>query len=568
MFYERINKIYKKFKIPRTKQTMEQYCKPKNFTLQPPQEFLANFINPDTPYKSILVYHRIGAGKTCAAIQIAEKWKNERKIIFVLPASLKGNLRTELRSLCGGDKYMKPSERKRLAQLNPKEDEYLELIRRSDERIDKYYTIYSYNKFIEHCKEGEMSLKNSLLIIDEIQNMVSDTGTYYTELKKLIEESSNNLRIILLSATPMFDKPMEIALTMNLMNLPKEIPVGREFEKKFISERIIDNKQYFTVKNMDYFKNLIKGFVSYYRGAPPFTFPVMNVRYIECEMSDFQYQVYRLIIKKENNGGFPIPTKEDIVDAADLPNNFYIGARFVSNVVYPNKKIGEMGFESFTPNKIRANLAKYSVKFDRIIKSLARTKGKAFIYSSFKEHAGLKSLVVVLEAMGYKNYIEHGAGRKRFAVWSGDESSETKDEIREVFNRKDNLYGTRLKIILGSPSIKEGVSLKAVRTVHVLEPYWNQSRLEQVVGRASRFCSHQDLPEDERNVRVYVYIATKNGTSENDNEITVDQYIKKLSDTKNKIIRQFEIAIKEAAVDCRLNKNANVYKGEDDLICM
>ena len=91
-----------------------------------------------------------------------------------------------------------------------------------------------------------------------------------------------------------------------------------------------------------------------------------------------------------------------------------------------------------------------------------------------------------------------------------------------------------------------------VKCVHVLEPYWNKSRLEQVVGRASRFCSHIGLPKDERDVKVYVYVAMHP-----DEPITVDQYIKKLSETKNKIIKQFEDAIKEAAIDCHLNINAN-----------
>jgi superfamily II DNA or RNA helicase len=189
--------------------------------------------------------------------------------------------------------------------------------------------------------------------------------------------------------------------------------------------------------------------------------------------------------------------------------------------------------------------------------SVRRARGKIFLYSGFKEYAGLKTVIRVMEAFGYKNYLTHGPGRKRFAVWSGDETTAEKDEIREVFNRIDNLYGEKLKIILGSPSIKEGVSLKAVRYVHVLEPYWNKSRLEQVVGRASRFCSHINLPEEERDVKVYVYVAMHP-----DEQITVDQYIRKLSDTKNKIIKQFEDAIKEAAVDCRLNKNANELEDE------
>ena len=563
-FYDKINKLYKKYKIPKNKLSVDAYCRPREFTLQKPQQFLQEYINPKTPYKSILIYHRIGAGKTCSAIQIAERWKKVKRIVFVLPASLKGNFMNELRGLCGGDNYLTSSERKRLSQLQPDDDAYLEIIERSDKRIEKYYDIYSYNKFIELTKEGKMKLNNSILFIDEIQNMVSTTGTYYKELYDLIHHSSKDLRIVLLSATPMFDKPVEIALTMNLLRIPKPLPVGKEFNNMFIKERQNKSGVFYSVKNMDIFKKMIKGYVSYYMGAPAYTFPEMTIKYVDCEMSDFQYGVYRAVIR--NEGGVDlntIPSKEEVVNASDLPNNFYIGTRFVSNVAYPNKKISEQGLDSLTFKKIQTNLAKYSCKLDKIMTSIRRSRGKVFLYSGFKEYAGLKTVAKVLEAFGYKNYTEHGPGRKRFAIWSGDESVQSKDKIREVFNRIDNLYGEKLKIILGSPSIKEGVSLKAVRYVHVLEPYWNKSRLEQVVGRASRFCSHINLPEEERNVKVYVYIAMHP-----DEEVTVDQHIKKLSETKNKIIKQFEQAIKEAAVDCRLNKNANIVNDDDEIVCM
>jgi len=559
-FYNKINKIYKNYKIPNKKSTAESYCKPKEFTLQPPQLFLPNYINPKTPYKSILIYHRIGAGKTCAAIQIAEKWKNEKKIIFVLPASLKGNLKSELRGQCGN--YLTDKERKNLEKLDPKDKEYKEIIKKSDKRIEEYYEIYSYNKFIESVQHNEINLKNKILIIDEIQNMVSETGTYYKELYDLIQSSSNNLRIILLSATPMFDKPVEIALTMNLLNIPEKMPIGKDFEKLFIKEKEKNDKIFYEVQNMDKFKEYIKGYVSFFNGAPSYTFPEMTVKYVQCEMSEFQYDVYKRILKKEDINLNINPSKEEVINAKDLPNNFYIGARFVSNIVYPNKKVGDEGLISLTPKKIRENLQDYSCKFDKIMTNIKKAKGKVFIYSAFKEHAGLKSLVKILEAFGYKNFQTNGSGKKRFAVWSGDETSNEKDEIKEIFNRNDNLYGNKLKIILGSPSIKEGVTLKAVRTVHVIEPYWNQSRLDQVIGRASRFCSHIGLPEEERNVKVYVYISTHK-----DEITTVDEYIKKLSETKTKIIKQFEKAIKEASIDCRLNKFAN-ETDEEKIQCL
>ena len=51
------------------------------------------FINPKTPYKGLLIYHQIGAGKTCAAISIAENWKHKRNIIVSINNSIKTNER-------------------------------------------------------------------------------------------------------------------------------------------------------------------------------------------------------------------------------------------------------------------------------------------------------------------------------------------------------------------------------------------------------------------------------------------------------------------------------------------
>ena len=545
-FYNKINKKFKKYTIPKDKGTINQYCKPKKLQLQIPQKFVSEFINPQTPYKGLLVYHRIGSGKTCTAIQVAEKWKHIRNIVIILPASLKGNFRNELRSQhCGNDIYLTKQERLKLLKLDPKDKEFKEIVKKSNDRINKVYTIYSYNKFIDLALNRKLKLKNTLLIIDEVQNMVSETGIYYSELQNIIDKADSKLRIILLSATPMFDKPYEIALTMNLLQLPTPIPIGKEFENTFIGKQ----KNEYYAKNMKLFKKYIKGFVSYYKGSPDYTFPELKIKYVKCEMSNFQYNAYKSVLNKEGKQIKKI--KKKYINVSELPNNFYIGARFVSNIVFPNKYTNIDGFNSLKKIEIIKRLDKYSTKFNKIINQLKK-KGKTFIYSSFKEHAGIKSLVKVLEAFGYKNYIKHGPGKKRFAIWSSDENMVVKEEIREIFNRKNNLYGEKLKIILGSPAIKEGVSLKAVKYVHILEPYWNNSRIEQVIGRASRFCSHVDLPKDERIVKINIYMATSEYSKN-----TVDQYIKKMSDNKNKIIKSFELALKESAIDCNLNKYAN-----------
>src|SRR5690606_14671065 len=113
---------------------------------QPQQKLLSQVINPRTPYRGLLVFHNIGSGKTCTGITMCEQWKGKKKIYWVCPASLIGNTRDELRSLCTGTTYISNADRERLKQLKPSDREYGEIIRSSDKKIDKYYNIYSYNK--------------------------------------------------------------------------------------------------------------------------------------------------------------------------------------------------------------------------------------------------------------------------------------------------------------------------------------------------------------------------------------------------------------------------------------
>lgn len=570
-FYKKLNKKFKQYIIPKKRKTFNQICFPKEFELQIPQKFLSKYISPKTPYKGILIFHRIGAGKTCTAVSIGEAWKKYRKVVVVTPASLKGNFRNELRSSCAGNEYLTEYEKKQLLEFHPSSFEYKEIIKKSDERIDEHYSIYSYNKFVELATEGELSLHNSVLIVDEVQNMVSEEGIFYETLYNTIQYGPASLRIVLLSATPIFDKPVEISLTMNLLKLPYELPIGREFEKMFIKSRKDNNGIYhYRAKNLDIFKERIKGYVSYFRGAPPYAFPESQIKIVKCEMSKFQYRSYLTAKSSEEKKdklkklreAHKIFTDGDIIH---LPNNFFIGTRFISNIAYPNKNIGEDGYESFEGKCLeKKNLYKYSTKFYKILSKIERCQGTIFIYSNFKEYGGIKSFIKVLEAHGFQNYLKAGEGKKRFAVWSGDESIEAKEEIKAVFNQQSNSNGSKLKIMLGSPSSKEGISFYNVQQVHILEPYWNYSRMLQIIGRAVRYCSHKNMEDDKRLVKVYIYIAVHPNEKE-----SIDEYIMNLALKKNKLIGEFERSLKEVAVDCTLFKNANVYKdmGEDDLQC-
>jgi hypothetical protein len=558
-----ITKHFIKYKIPDLlkKQKMEDYCMPKKFTLQQQQQFLSDLLSSslspfnNTDIRGILIYHQIGSGKTCTAITIAEKFKKKTKIIIVLPASLKGNFIGEIMSECTGDEYISQNDRKILIKSKLGDLKYNNIIDKTNKKINKYYTIYSYHKFVELINDNKIKLNNTLLIIDEIQNMISLNGMFYKSLLDIITKSNNTLKIILLSATPMFDKPIEIGLTLNLLKNNDTFAINK-FNQDYISK---SGNNYKTI-NLKKFKLKINNLISYYRGAPPQTYPKMIFNTVKCCMSNFQYKSYISSLSTDtSNKSFKN------ADILNMPQNFFLGPRMISNIAFPNKNIGENGFSSFKGDVLLIkNIKKYSIKFYKIYKKIIKSIGNIFVYSNFKDYGGIKCFISFLEYHGWKNYIIYGEGPKRFAIWSGDENDKVKNEIKYIFNQKSNEDGSKIKMILGTPSIKEGVSLLRIEQVHILEPYWNMSRIQQILGRAVRFCSHKDVPKNRRYVNVYLYLSTiPCKISKISNEKSIDQYIWSIAKKKNKLIQDFEIALKESAFDCNLFYNSNVYKNDE-----
>lgn len=544
-FQKKIAKIFSKFKIIK-RPSFKEICFPDKFTFQLPQLFVSEFINPNTPYKGLLLCHKIGAGKTCAAVQIAEQWKHKKKIMFVCPASLIGNFYKELRTQCAGEEYISNKERKLLVSYEPGSENYNDLLAKIEKRINKYYQIMSYNKFVDLSNRKKLNLDNVLLIIDEVQNVVSEHGSYYTTFIKEIKNAPKNMRVVIMSATPIFDKPIELGLTINLLRTKEKemIPINPRFNEIFLKSKKDKNDNItYEIKNVNKLRRLLMGYISFYQGAPEYAFPKKIVKIVKCRMSSYQYSCYKTI--EEGEGGLKSG------DILKLPNNFFIGSRMISNIAYPNKLINEDGYHEFKGKSVKEDLEKYSIKFYKILNKIKICKGPCFVYSNFREYGGIQPFIKVLESNGFKNFNHYGPGKNRFAIWSGDENISTKDYTRDYFNKKENEDGSLIKVILGSPAIKEGVSLLRVRQVHIMEPYWNMSRLDQVMGRAVRFCSHKDIPAEKREVIIYLYIAT----DPNNKRLTVDKHILNLAYSKNKLTKEFEDVIKESAVDNYLFQN-------------
>lgn len=240
----------------------------------------------------------------------------------------------------------------------------------------------------------------------------------------------------------------------------------------------------------------------------------------------------------------------------------------------------------------------YSPKYAAILKDMEESPGSCLLYSQFRTVEGLGLYRMVLEAAGYREIEVERKGRdwsfsnkdvlapaynnKRFVVFNEDR--EKTEILMKLFNSqwselpvslqndlqnmgamKRNLYGEVAKAMMISQSGAEGISLRNVRRVFIMEPFWNMVRIDQVIGRAIRTKSHEELPLADRNVQVFIYMATftpeqlkKDFTLQRkDHSLSSDEHIMRIAEHKDGITRNFLDMLKRASVDCLTHATKN-----------
>jgi hypothetical protein len=250
------------------------------------------------------------------------------------------------------------------------------------------------------------------------------------------------------------------------------------------------------------------------------------------------------------------------------------------------------------------NIGKYSPKFKAIYDKIKKNTGNTLVYSQFRKVEGLGILGLILQANGYAEFKvkklqngdwdldipEQDYNKPKYTMFTGN--NEESKMLLKIFNSDfetlpeniksklplvmtgnskeevNNLHGGLIKVIMITQSGAEGISLKNVRQVHIVEPYWNQVRMDQVIGRAVRTCSHVELPSSERHVDVYTYytifpaelVAKSFTLKTKDKSLTTDEYIYRIAKRKANIINSILDLLKKAAVDCGINakKHKNV----------
>lgn len=651
---------FKKFIIPEIKRKEgEDPCNEVIGTeLTKYQEFISEFLNYQSPFKDILVYHGLGTGKTRTAINMYNSLFNftpKWNVFLLIPASLRD------------DPWLKD-----INQYLQKED--------FDKRFANiifihYDSPFADKDFLEKVKSADAS-RQSIFIIEEahkfINNVYNNISTQRGKRAQIIydyiqqeQRDNNNTRVVLLTATPGVNNPYEWALIFNLLR-PGTFPTSEAiFEQIYISSSNFASINENT-KNM--FQRRILGLVSYYLGATPDKFATKSVNYINVPMEPYFQEIYEYFERIEEEKE-KIARRMGTVRGASDMSTYSAYTRQASNFVFPNindkingekrprpgqfkikdsdaqiidegknkekkqelLKNNEQALEykkalkvfinstiDYFKEKLRKDkeqnksirndfkifLEKYDGNFDqfyriekektsnlfkalyecspkmiRIIFTMNTTKGPVMVYSNYVEMEGLQMLKIYLNFFGYidinddKDFSLDKPSPKdnyRFMEYHGSIDKNVRRKNKEIYNMKQNAYGRYIKLIMISPAGAEGINLNNTRQVHITEPFWNEKRILQVVGRAIRMCQHKDLPMEERHVDVYRYkmvrIQRTDKTlphSSKENKIitgkeTTDERMESISRKKENLLLSFDEAIKEAAVDCELFKNINM----------
>jgi superfamily II DNA or RNA helicase len=234
-------------------------------------------------------------------------------------------------------------------------------------------------------------------------------------------------------------------------------------------------------------------------------------------------------------------------------------------------------------SKIKCVLDNILVKNALVEDNIKIAEGVILIYSQYID-SGLIPMALALEELGFTRYGENvkslfknkpteiidvrtmkpPVNKKdfmpaRYAMITGDPrlSPNNEFEVKGLTN-EDNKDGSKVKVILISKAGSEGIDFKFIRQVHILEPWYNMNRIEQIIGRAVRNFSHKNLPFEKRNVQIFMY-----GTILGDNkEEAADLYVFRVAELKAIQTGNVTRLLKETAVDCIINHEQTNFSQE------
>ena len=378
-----------------------------------------------------------------------------------------------------------------------------------------------------------------------------------------------------------------------LPHISRELYMSDHQIKKYLEVRLIEIR-------MDDKKKLFKkggandDFGSVYRA---FSRMICNFAFPD-EINRIFPQDIRLIMKKEvanvdNDKSSQSDDDADAVDAAKKLNKD-VAAAYSDQLDVAMDKLVESDYLDI--DKLRDV---YSPKFAQMYEDIETSPGSVLVYSQFRMVEGLGIFKEVLNRQGYveinivnnedfgyilddMDVFDKKYDNKRYVVFNSDRiktnilmnifngnskalPKNIQEQLKQVHIDTEQLYGKIVKVMMITQSGAEGISLKNVRRVLITEYFWNSVRIDQVIGRAVRTCSHKSLPDKDQNVQVYTYLMNFTRKQLNDNptlrskdkEITTDKHIYNIAKSKEGLINSFLKMLKAASLDCIIQSDVN-----------
>jgi hypothetical protein len=563
----------------------------------------------------MLLFHGTGTGKTCNAIQVAEEYIlrpefQDKKVLVLASAAVQENFKTQIFDVlrvksdngilmsqqCTGRRYLEMLERAQTEGLrweNPESREKLNSIVQT--MIDDFYEFKPYQGWGNQHERAKLSMSpseyetwlhttydNRLLIIDEAHNLREDEESNKTVSESLtqIVKVAKGLTLVLLSATPMFDQFDEILYFFNLFlwndhrqDIKKTVKVSDIFER---------NGDFKSADTETLFRGWCHEYISFLRGENPFTFP-FRLPPPASIVGAFDRTLDvkgKKILKPRKYLPLVVsylesPQKEAVEAIQGKLGDSTAPTIVVSPDGRPLQKCFEKGSDisrfqfkyaaGLPPFLSPSNLPKHAAKFSTIMKCVTEQSGIIFVYSNLIR-GGVLQFAMALEEAGYEpalgpRMLETVSGeytgplRGKYAFLTSDMKERQIEQLIRRLRRPENAEGQDIKFILGTMLVSEGIDFKNVRQVHILDPWYNMSRMEQIIGRGLRTCSHSGLPFEDQNCTVYLH-TTRYADSTQE---TYDEYMYRVYiEEKAMMISKIKKIISESSIDCTTQLAANM----------
>lgn len=619
------------------------------FELAPHQVFVRNFLSWQTPYNGLLLYHGVGTGKTCSAITLSEEYREymkqmgiTKKILIIANDNVQNNYKKELFNKsklkeidgrwtmdgCTGDKFLREINPLKLPGQNKKN-----IVLQIKKIINTYYEFMGYQSFAneierhmketEHLGEDVVKLKlkeeyeQRMIIIDEVQNIkivgLDDDVEQKNKSDKMASVilkmvSIVSTKLLLLSATPMFNSPSEIIYIINLLNRNDKRATLKDsdvFDSAGNFKKSGANKK----SGAELLQQSARGYISFVRGENPYQFPYRIYPSLINASGNYEHKIKKDITNTENYTPLKhvdvfmttiTGQQKKIYDGAaerlhhtpkktGLNYTIYEPLLQMLTMVYPGEVThGNDGFKncltlenqlySYKPGVMRIfepdKLGQYSSKIKALCDRVLNSKGVILVYSRYIE-TGCHSIALALESIGIRRYdgkllegdypqldaLTMKPGNVEFpAYYSMITGSPEIHSDRQLSIEKatspDNRDGRLIKVIIISEAASEGIDLKNIRQIHIINPWYNMNRNEQIIGRGIRTCSHKDLPFNQRNAEIYLYASFSGAVA------TADFELYQLSEKKAIQMGKVSRLLKRSAVDCILNKEQQHFTKE------